>query len=53
MQGHDVPGEHAIRLSPLIDRHLNVHVRYPFANSGQPTGGLRALRDPGESIEDD
>jgi TnpA family transposase len=53
VQGHEVPDEHAARLSPLGDKHLNVHGRYTFTSSGLPTGGLRALRDPTRLSDDE
>jgi len=52
-QGHPVPDEHAARLSPLVDKHLNVHGRYSFTPEGLPTGTLRPLRDPAESDHDE
>lgn len=43
-QGHAVDDGVVRRLSPLADKHINVHGRYSF--SAPAPAGLRALRDP-------
>ncbi len=53
VHGFSVADEHAARLSPLTDQHLNVHGRYTFTTSGLPTAGLRPLRDPAEPVDED
>lgn len=40
----------AARLSPLVDAHVNMRGRYAF--TPPPTAGLRPLRDPDASSEE-
>ncbi len=51
-QGHHVRDEDAARLSPLKTKHLNVLGRYAITAS-QPGEGLRPLRDPAATDEDE
>jgi hypothetical protein len=51
-EGHLVRDEDAARLSPLKTKHLNVLGRYAITAS-QPSDGLRPLRDPTDSEDDD
>ncbi|MEO7195630.1 MAG: Tn3 family transposase [Pseudonocardiaceae bacterium] len=51
-QGHHVRDEDAARLSPLKTKHLNVLGRYAITAS-QPGEGLRLLRDPAATDEDE
>ena len=49
--GHPVNGADVQRLSPLGDKHINVHGRYSFA--ALTVSGLRPLRDPNTPDEPD
>src|SRR6266536_5380156 len=51
-QGYPVADEDAARLSPFQDAHIDVHGRYSFAPPSL-AGGLRPLRDPAASLDDD
>ena len=43
-RGHHVDDADVRRLSPLADKHINVHGRYSFSTPSP--AGLRPLRDP-------
>jgi hypothetical protein len=50
-RGHPVDDADAARLSPLVDKHVNVLGRYTFT---QPqAAGLRPLRDPSAAEPED
>lgn len=50
-QGYPVDDADAARLSPLLDKHVNVLGRYTFTQ--QQAAGLRPLRDPSAAEPDD
>jgi len=50
-QGQQASDEDAARLSPLADAHINMLGRYAFTPPS--AAGLRPLRDPRASVEED
>jgi hypothetical protein len=50
-QGYPVDDPDAARLSPLVDKHVNVLGRYAFTR--QAAAGLRPLRDPSAADPDE